>query len=224
MNNQTKLPDFSAIIFDMDGLVLDTETTYISAWQKASAEMGHQLTNDFCLSVSGLHFQDVEQRLLDFCGENFDLKLFSKLSGNYWRQTVSQQGIMVKKGFFNLVKILKVQNIAFCLATNSNKKNTLACLKFAKLNGLFSTVITRDDVKQGKPAPDIFFLAAEALNVKIAQCLVLEDSKTGIQAANNAGATSVFIPSVFPVERLTVDLADYFFNDLDELAHIINPT
>ncbi len=219
---QTKLPDFSAIIFDMDGLVLDTETTYCIAWQKASAEMGYKLTKDFCLSMSGLHFQDVEKKLLDFCGVNFNLHLFGHLSGNYWRQTANQHGIAVKKGFFNLVKVLKSQNIAFCLATNSKKANTLECLRFANLDNFFSSVITRDNVKYGKPAPDIFYSAAEALNVHISQCLVLEDSKTGIQAASLAGAISIFIPSVFPVESSTIDLADYLFNDLDEIAHIIN--
>lgn len=221
MNNQKIISDFSAIIFDMDGLVLDTETTYCIAWKKASAEMGYNLTKDFCLSMSGLHFQDVEQRLLKFCGENFDLKQFTYLSGIYWRQTVNQQGIEVKKGFFNLVDVLKIQNIPFCLATNSLKINAIECLKFANLTDFFSIVITRDDVKQGKPAPDIFYSAAEALNVPILQCLVLEDSKTGIQAANQAGAVSVLIPSEFPFESSTLDLADYFFNNLDELADII---
>ena len=214
--------DFSAIIFDMDGLVLDTEKTYRIAWQQASAEMGDKFTEEFCLSMSGLHYQDVEKRLFDACGIDFDLKLFNRLSGNYWHQYVNQRGIPVKKGFHNLLTKLNAMKIPFCLATNSRLVNVLECLKLAGLDDVFSIVVTRDDVKQGKPAPDIFIFAAEALTTPISQCLIVEDSNTGIQAAAKAGAISAFIPSIFPVDLTTVDLANYFLNDLDELTQIIH--
>ena len=213
--------DFSAFIFDMDGLVLDTEKTYRIAWQQASAEMGDKFTEEFCLSMSGLHYQDVEKRLLKACGADFDLKLFSRLSGNYWHQYVNQQGIPVKKGFYNILAELNAMKIPFCLATNSRLVNALECLKLAGLEDVFSIVVTRDDVKQGKPAPDILLFAAETLTMPISQCLVVEDSNIGIQAATKAGAISVFIPSVFPVDLTTVGLADYFLNDLDELIQIM---
>ena len=215
--------DFSAIIFDMDGLVLDTEKTYCIAWQQASAEMGNKFTEEFCLSMSGLHYQDVEKRLFDACGIDFDLKLFNCLSGDYWHQYVNQYGIPVKKGFYNVLAKLNTMKIPFCLATNSRLVNALECLTLAGLEDVFSIVVTRDDVKQGKPAPDIFLFAAEALTTPVSQCLVVEDSNTGIQAATEAGAISVFIPSVFPVDLPTVDLADYFLNDLDELVQFIHP-
>ena len=215
--------DFSAAIFDMDGLVLDTEKTYCIAWQQASAEMGHEFTEEFCLSMSGLHYQDVEKRLLNACGADFDLKLFSHLSGSYWHQYVSQYGIPIKKGFYNVLAELNTLKVPFCLATNSRLVNALECLKLAGLEDIFSIIVTRDDVKQGKPAPDVFLFAAEALTTPISQCLVVEDSSTGIQAATKAGAISVFIPSVFPVDLTTVDLAAYYLNDLDELTQIIHP-
>ena len=149
-----------------------------------------------CFSMSGLHYQDVEKRLLAYCGADFDLKHFNSLSGKYWHQYVNQQGIPVKKGFFNLLDILNDRGIPFCLATNSVQANALECLKFAGLNDVFSLIVTRDQVKKGKPAPDIFLLSAEQLKVPISHCLILEDSMTGIQAASNAGASSIFIPSV----------------------------
>lgn len=213
---------FSAVIFDMDGLVLDTEITYSIAWQKASAAMGCEFTEDFCLSMSGLHYQAIEQKLLNFCGADFDLKLFNTLSGNYWHQYVNEQGIPVKKGFFKVLDKIHDQKIPFCLATNSRLVNALECLKLAGLDNVFSTVISRDEVKQAKPAPDIFLSAANFLKTPIAQCLILEDSLTGIMAAVSAGAESVYIPSVLPVEQSTIDLASYFFNDLDELSENIH--
>ncbi len=205
----------------MDGLVLDTEITYFSAWRQALVELKYDLNDAFFLSLSGLHYQDVEKNILNSCEEGFDLEKFRLLSTQYWYASVDQQGISVKKGFFKLLAKLNARSTAYCLATNSYKKNALECLKFAGLEDIFSVIIARDQVKQGKPFPDIFEAAAKALTVSSSQCLILEDSKPGIEAAVNAGAISVFIPSVFPVDRKIIKLADYFFNDLGELAEII---
>ena len=217
----TKLPHYSAIIFDMDGLVLDTESTYCRAWQQAALAMDMSLSNEFCLSLSGLHFKDMEQKLVDHCGSTFDTERFFTLSGKCWRESVNQHGIAEKKGFSNLLNKLKTKGIPFCLATNSARVNALECLELAGLKGIFPLIITRDEVAEGKPAPDIFLTAADKLNQPINQCLVLEDSETGIQAAVAASAPCVFIPSTLPVKRVTANLADCFLMDLDELAQII---
>jgi len=214
-------PLYAAVIFDMDGLVLDTESTYCIAWQRAATKMGMTFTEQFCLSMSGLHYQDVEARLLDFCGAGFDLKKFSQLSGEYWHEYVDLYGIPVKKGFFNLISRLELNNIPFCLATNSRRLNVLECLKLAKIDNVFSEIVTRDDVTEGKPAADVFILAAKILNQPVEHCLVLEDSITGIQAAVGADTRSVFIPSVFPVDEVAVKLADYYRNDLDEVISLM---
>lgn len=212
---------FSAVIFDMDGLVLDTEITYSAAWQKAATEMGYKFSDEFCLSMSGLHYQTIEKKLIAFCGAGFDLKKFNKLSGSYWRQYVIQHGIPIKKGFVNLLDRLAGWDIPFCLATNSRQVNALECLKLAGLEGVFSIIVSRDDVSYAKPAPDIFLVAAEYLKTPIRQCLVLEDSLTGIKAAVSATAHTVFIPSLLPAEQQAIDLANHCFNDLDELSQII---
>lgn len=216
-----ELPDFSAIIFDMDGLVLDTEYTYSKAWQAAGKEMGVFFSDTFCLSMSGLHSVDVERRLIDQYGVDFDLTRFGILSGQYWRKQVNQFGIPVRKGFFALLAVLEAQNISFCLATNSRQSNALECLQLANLEQVFSIIVSRDHVKQGKPAADIFLYASEQLKQPVSHCLVIEDSSTGIQAAINAQAPSVFIPSVFPYDEIAAKQANCLLNDLDELAEII---
>ncbi|MDD5462252.1 MAG: HAD family phosphatase [Methylococcales bacterium] len=209
-----KLSDFAAVIFDMDGLVLDTETTYFAAWQQAAEAMGYPLSEPFCQSLSGLHYRDVELKLTDLCGADFNLQAFNQLSGLFWHQQVNAQGIKIKHGFTELLEFIIQQQMPYCLATNSRAVNAYECLELAGIKDVFSTIVTRDDVQQGKPAPDIFLKAAELLRAPISRCLVLEDSHAGIIAASRAGAFSVFVPPPFPVNPLTVELCNLTIDNL----------
>ena len=209
-----KINDFSAIIFDMDGLVLDTESTYFAAWQKAAKAMGFDFPDVFFPSFSGLHFNDVELKLLTLYGDDFNLLKFNQLSGVFWREHVYTHGISIKSGFKPLIAFINQQQIPFCLATNSLAVNAYECLELAGIREVFTTVITRDDIEHGKPAPDIFLKAAEVLNVVITDCLVLEDSYAGIKAASSAGAFSVFVPSTQPIDPLGLSLCDVMMPDL----------
>ena len=216
-----KLADFSAVIFDMDGLVLDTEPTYFLAWQQAASAMGYDLSEQFCLSLSGLHYKDVELKLLENCGTDFNLQAFNHLSGEFWRKHVNANGIKTKHGFTGLLNLLIQQKIPYCLATNSLAVNALECLELAGIKDVFPIIVTRDHVQQGKPEPDIFLKAAELMQVNISRCLVIEDSHAGIEAASRAGTFSVFIPSILPVDPLTVELCDLMMNDLAQLTDAI---
>jgi HAD superfamily hydrolase (TIGR01509 family) len=217
-----RLSDFSAVIFDMDGLVLDTEATYFAAWRRAAAALGHTLSEGFLRSLSGLHYQDVECNLRAACGENFNPQAFNRLSGLFWREHVNARGINIKPGFSELLEAIARQRIPFCLATNSRAVNAYECLELAGIPDVFSLIISRDDVLHGKPAPDIFLTAAGFLQVSINECLVLEDSHAGILAASRAGAFSVFVPSAEPVDPLTVELCDMMMPDLARVLAALN--
>lgn len=206
--------NFSAVIFDMDGLVLDSEAAYFIAWQQAAATLGYSLSDEFCFSMSGFNGQDIKQKLLAECGEDFDLQGFNQIASQIWREHIDQYGIPVKPGFHDLLAFIIEQELPYCLATNSRRDNTLECLEKAGLTNVFNTIVSRDDVVQGKPAPDIFLIAAQRLQVTIQRCLVLEDSHTGIVAAHAAGALTVFIPSVMPANALTVELCATMMPDL----------
>jgi beta-phosphoglucomutase len=216
-----KLGDFSAVIFDMDGLVLDTETGYFCAWQQAASAMGYCLSETFCQSLSGLTGNAVTAKLLAKCGTEFDLVTFNKQASLAWHHHVQQHGIAVKHGFAELLNIIQQQGLPFCLASNSRLANVLECLALADLSNVFATIISRDDVQHGKPAPDIFYTAAHRLHVPIAQCLILEDSHAGVVAATTAGALTAFIPSTTPINPATVALCDVMLSDLAQLTRCL---
>lgn len=210
-----------AVIFDLDGLVLDSETTYVSAWQRAAAKMGYSLDDAFCKSLSGLHGASVERRLQDYFGSDFDVECFHRLSGELWASQVQQQGIPIKKGFFTALSVIERLQLPFCLATNSRRDNALACLELAGLQQVFPQIIARDNVDRGKPAPDLFIAAAAALGTAPGDCLVLEDSPVGVSAASAAGVPCIYVPSVYPVDDQAAACAVAVLDDLDLAAAFI---
>jgi HAD superfamily hydrolase (TIGR01509 family) len=191
----TKIPSFSAIIFDMDGLILDTETAYLMAWQQAVEAMNYPYNPALFLSLWGMDLSIIKELLLDHYGSRFNLKQFQQLSGVYWLAQVQQHGIEKKLGVESLLRVIHQRQIPYCLATNSPEKTARECLVFAGLSDMFRLIISGDDVLQSKPAPDIFLKAAEKLQQPIEHCLILEDSVTGLTAAHRSGAYTFFIPS-----------------------------
>jgi beta-phosphoglucomutase-like phosphatase (HAD superfamily) len=187
------LPPFHVVVFDMDGLVLDSEPTFQRAWQYAAAELGFTLDDASCRSFSGRQYTDIEAAIMKRFGPGFPLQAFKELSADCWRGHVEAFGIPVKPGFEWLVELLNRRQIPFCLATNSDRSNTLECLRLAGIPDCFPEIVSRDDVARAKPAPDLFLEAAKRLHAAPGNCLVLEDSAIGIHAARRAGTIPLLI-------------------------------
>lgn len=217
-----KSAQFSAVIFDLDGLVLDTESTYQLAWQHAARLMGYDLSDDFCQSLSGLSGALVQEKLLAECGADLDLNDFHRHASEHWQAYIKQQPIALKHGFLPLLHHIQQQSLPYAIATNSPRKNALQCLVSAGIDTEFSLLISRDDVKQSKPAPDIFLTAAAQLQTPIAHCLVLEDSHTGVLAAHQAGAMVCYVPSTKPITE-TLALSHFVFADLMQVLAALRP-
>jgi beta-phosphoglucomutase len=217
-----KLSDFAAVIFDMDGLVLDTESICRHAWQVAASTMGYDFTDVFCESLSGLSGEHGLAKIVSTFGADFNSTEFNTLSEQHWYDWVNAHGIAVKTGFAPLLASITTLNIPYCLATNTREKDARTCLTYAGLSETFPVILSRDDVQHGKPAPDIFLAAAKRLRVNIVDCLVLEDSYTGVMAADKAGAYVVGVPSVWPMDERMRLHSTVIVNDLTELLESFN--
>jgi beta-phosphoglucomutase len=187
------LPAFAAVILDMDGLVLDSEATYCHAWRQAAADVGHALDEAFFEPLFGRHADDVVRALAERLGPNFERNTFFRAAERHWFDLIEAQGIPPMPGVEDLLELLRQRAIPFALATNSDGHYARQCLKRGGLHEAFTVLVTRDQVAQGKPAPDVFLEAARRLGVTPAQCVVLEDSETGLLAARAAGMHPVLI-------------------------------
>lgn len=214
------IPGFSGVIFDMDGLVLNTEPTYAYAWMQAASAFGAQIDDEFCARLSGCHADEVESAFARAIGQGYDREKFLDLANQKWREHVKCQGIAKMPGFDVLLAVLKKHRIPYALATNSDGYYAKECMHFAGVNGYFDIVVTRDQVKHGKPAADLFIEAAKRLSLKPSSCLVLEDSQTGLLAAKAAGTIPVLVSN--QADKGLKGLANSSFPSLTEVAALID--
>lgn len=213
--------DIAAIVFDMDGLMLDTEPLYKAAWQTASAELGYELDDPSYTTLVGRPTEDCERVLLRQFGSSFPLDRFRSRWPELWQAGAAAHGIRQKPGLIELLTFLEAQSLPVAVATSSEADYAAFSLRQAGLDGRFSIVVTGDQVAQGKPAPDIYLEAARRLGVPPAQCVALEDSEAGILAASAAGMIALLIPDWMPASAAAGRAAFRVLASLDEARDVV---
>ncbi len=184
-----------AVIFDMDGLLVDTETVFRDALMETAQAMGHELPLDVFLRMVGLSDVLSREILLAHFGEDFALDHFwSEASRN--AHGLIEAGVVLKAGVVELLDHLDVLELPRAVCTSSSHSGVDRNLGQHGLRGRFQAVIARGDYALGKPHPDPFLKAAEALGMPPASCLALEDSHNGIRAAHAAGMMTVMVPDL----------------------------
>ena len=190
------MPFPNAVIFDMDGLMLDSEVLYQKAWKAAAAELGYQLDDSLYLSLIGRSNVEAEALFLKIFGADFPAAKFDQRWEASWRQSLQAEGVPLKPGLLELLDWLEKQEIPKAVGTSSKMAEAELCLSLAGICDRFSIIVTVDQVAAGKPEPDIFREAAKRIGVSPVQCLVLEDSNAGVQAANHAGMSVIMVPDL----------------------------
>ncbi len=186
----------SAVIFDMDGLLVDSEPLYLRAWQEAAAGLGFDLTVELYGSFLGRPEAECEADLMAVFGPAFPLGEFRERWKERWVQLVEAGELLPKPGAAALLRALERSNVPVALATSSTSDYASLSLERTGLSGFFRHVVTAGDVERGKPAPDLFLLAASRLGVPARECLVLEDAPSGARAGLAAGMSVIVVPDL----------------------------
>jgi HAD superfamily hydrolase (TIGR01509 family) len=209
-------PDLDAVIFDMDGTLIDTETLGAASWDHAGEDTGIWVTEETKQKMVGRNLRDIQRIVAeDLPGQDVD-HLLDRANFHYHR-LVTEQVPPVKRGAVALLERLKAAGIPLALATSSMSWQAEDKLGRTELRDYFDFLIGGDQIEQGKPHPEIFLHAAEGLKVSIRRSAVIEDSAPGIEAARRSGAKAVLVPEHWPA---ALEMAAYAHKVFPDLEHV----
>ena len=183
-----------AVVFDMDGLMLDSERAINECMARAASDLGHELPASLWLQMIGGGDGLCRRLLTERIGADATVELLARAEAMY--DVVADAGIAHRPGIIDLLDWLVARGIPRAVATSTRRPLAMRKLAAAGLLPYFDAVATSSDVAAPKPAPDVYLLAASKLGVAPARCLVLEDSPTGVRAALAAGMTPVQVPDM----------------------------
>ncbi|MCI5955332.1 MAG: HAD family phosphatase [Lachnospiraceae bacterium] len=210
-----------AVIFDMDGTLIDTEKYYRIFWPKALAEFGYHMTDEQALSMRSLGRPFAPARLRQWFGEELDYDAVRQRRKDMMEECLDREGIRRKPGALELVQRLKADGITTAVATATDPERTAKYLRLTGLEGYFDRLISATQVKEGKPSPDIYLYACEQLGLKPEECLAVEDSPNGVLSAYRAGCKVVMVPDQTEADEETKKYLYAVAENLDEVYEII---
>jgi HAD superfamily hydrolase (TIGR01509 family) len=186
----------------MDGLLVDSEPLYKQAWQQAASDLGFDFSDDVYFKLLGLPEKAAEAAVVDVFGESFSLLAFRDRWKRIWSDLAEGGDLQSKAGAHDLLRTLRAAGIPIGLATSSEREYAVLSLERTALIEYFDPILTAEDVERGKPAPDLYRLAASRIGVSTDRCLVLEDSPAGVEAGLAAGMAVIIVPDLLdpPVE------------------------
>jgi len=198
----------AAVIFDMDGLLLDTEPLAARAWTDAAAALGVDFDDALALAMIGRNWGDCVAMVRARYGAWYPVDALLDRWHTTYDTIVTRDGLRVKPGAVELIDWLERNAIPRAVATSTRGERARAKLVSAALHQRFLDVVGGDEVARGKPEPDIYAEAARRLGVAAAECIALEDSEPGVRAALAAGMTPIMVPDLHapPADLIAADL------------------
>lgn len=207
------------LIFDMDGLILDTETISNKLLIDIFSKYDINLNEEIISKTIGLEKKKAIKVFEEYLGDNIPIKDIINLHKKVVNDYLEKNGVPVKLGLIELLNYLDEEKIKKVVATSSYRKVAENVLIRANVYNRFDDIICGDEIKESKPSPDIFLKALEKLNLLADEVIVLEDSRMGILAAHRAKIKSIMIPDILPADEETKKL---YFKECKSLLDVIH--
>lgn len=207
-----------AIIFDMDGTMIDTESIKENGWKYAGNCLGIIIDDAILSEIRGTNKKYIKELFsIKFNNINFE-ELYEKRE-EFIKKNIETNGIKLKEGLMEILEFLKNNNYKIAVASSSHEKTIREYLKKINILHFFDIVLGGDMVKNGKPDPEIYLKAVELLNLPKEECIGVEDSINGVLSVHRAGINAIMIPDL---EQPTEEIEDILYAKLDSLLNMID--
>ena len=211
-----------AVIFDMDGVLIDTEKHYNAAWCQAATEAGFPFTREHALLLRSCEAKEGEKLMQGIFGPSFDYYAIRERRRELVRERLAQYGLEKKPGVEETLRFLRAKGIKTAGATATALDITKSHLTTIGVCDLFDSIVSAKNVAHGKPEPDVYLYACEQIGERPQDCMAVEDSPNGIMAAYRAGLRTVMVPDLTqPDEELTKYLYACV-NSLSDLCELVD--
>lgn len=206
-----------AVIFDMDGVLFDTEKLCMESWDYAGEKLGVGKAGYMVMKTLGVKAEAAIEILRKEFSDDFDAVEFKKIGRDYSYDYFNKYGVPIKKGVNDILNYLKSNGFKIALASSTSSKSVFHHLDDAKIKDYFDVVVCGDMVQKSKPEPDIYLKAAELLNFPACECYAVEDSRNGLLSAHNAGCHVIMVPDLWQGEEETDAFLAAKCSDLNEV-------
>ncbi|MCQ2452311.1 MAG: HAD family phosphatase [Oscillospiraceae bacterium] len=199
---------FDAVVFDMDGVIFDSEREVLKCWQETGKKHGLDHVEDVVFACIGTNKTRTREIVLEYYGQDFPFDSFNGEASALYHSRYSGGRLPLKPGIRELLTWLKTRGKGIALASSTRHAVVTDELKAAGLLDFFDAVIGGDMVERSKPAPDIFLKACQALELEPERCFAIEDSYNGIRAAQAGGLRPLMVPDLLPANEKMMALAE----------------
>lgn len=197
------MKQFEAVVFDMDGVIFDSEKLVVLCWQEIADKYGIQNIAEACQECLGLNREATKEKMLQKYGADFPYDTYKQEMSDLYHSRYSGGNLPLKQGVMEILTYLKENQIKISLASSTRSQVVIAELRDAGILHFFEQVICGDMVEKSKPEPDIFLKACEELLVEPENVYAIEDSYNGIRAAHRAGLRAIMVPDMAaPTEEM----------------------
>lgn len=216
MTSKMNSKKIKGVIFDMDGVILDTEKLYLRFWRQAAADFGYNMTEQHVFGIRSLARKFAVEKLKGIFGEDFPYYDIHARRVELMDYFIKENGFEIKEGVFELLNFLREKDVKIAIATATVRERTNAYLNSIGAIEYFYVIICGDMVENGKPAPDIYLKAASELNLPPEECVAFEDSPNGIKSAYSAGCQTIMIPDLTQPDGEVISLLSGVYESLDK--------
>jgi len=210
-----------AVVFDMDGLMFDTERVAIFAWDYAGEKMGLGKAGYMVYKTLGVTVNASNQIWIEEFGDRYNEEELWKYTREFNNDFYSKNKVPVKKGLYVLLDYLKKNGYKLAVASSTSKRGVERNLKSAGVLEYFDAVICGDMVEKSKPEPEIYLKACEALGVEPSEALALEDSRNGLLSAHRAGMKVIMVPDLWEADAEVKAFLWNMCSDLEEVKEFL---